>query len=258
MKWCWVQCVLIGLLVASCSSDSSSELEVAKEPIEIVLTNDTISKSPVILPQQVPEISPLELSCIKHGLHKITNYDSTIRVRLGYSSTNNFLKEDVYGDFEAGYLQAPYAKRLAKAQAALRSIDSSLYLVVYDAVRPRSVQQKMWDVLDMPIQEKTKFVSNPANGSLHNYGAAVDVSIEKQNGEALDMGTGWDDPSLLSYPRLETAFLDSGMLTTEVVANRQLLRKVMRKGGFWNIQTEWWHFNAVRRDTAKKYFLIVE
>jgi D-alanyl-D-alanine dipeptidase len=72
------------------------------------------------------------------------------------------------------------------------------------------------------------------------------------------MGAGYDDSRKIAYPRYEQAYLDSGMLSQNQIDNRQLLRDVMRSGGFWNIQTEWWHFNRYSRDRAKEMYNIIE
>jgi D-alanyl-D-alanine dipeptidase len=205
-----------------------------------------------------PEIDSLEQILIDAGLVDLQSVDSTILVDLRYSSTNNFMHEDVYGGLNKAYIQLSVAQDLAKCQAKLKEIDSNLTLLVYDAVRPRSVQQKMWDILDMPINEKVKFVSNPKNGSIHNYGAAIDLTIAYVNGDTLDMGAGFDDIRKIAYPRLESQFLKSGELTQKQVDNRKLLRRVMKAGGFYNIQTEWWHFNRYNRNKAKEMFEIVE
>ena len=130
--------------------------------------------------------------------------------------------------------------------------------MVFDGVRPRSVQQYMWDILDMPSAEKSKFVSNPKNGSLHNYGAAVDLTIADSEGNPLDMGADYDEIGTIAYPKYEKAYLDSGMITSDQIANRELLRTVMKAGGFWGIQTEWWHFNRYNRAKAQELFEIVE
>jgi D-alanyl-D-alanine dipeptidase len=156
------------------------------------------------------------------------------------------------------YLQKDVAERLARCQVYLKSIDPDLHLLVYDAVRPVSVQQKMWDALDtIPVSDRTKFVSNPDNGSIHNYGAAVDLTICDANGTALDMGAGYDDIREIAYPRLEEQFLASGELTIEQVENRKLLRKVMASQKFTNIETEWWHFNACSRVLAKEKYSVM-
>jgi D-alanyl-D-alanine dipeptidase len=168
------------------------------------------------------------------------------------------MNQDVYGHLNRAYLQPDVAEDLKKCIAFLESKDSTLTLLIFDAVRPRSVQQIMWDILDMPISEKTKFVSNPKNGSVHNYGAAVDITIAKKTGEPLDMGADYDDIRLIAYPRHEQAYLDSGMLSLEQIENRKLLRETMRAGGFSGIQTEWWHFNRFSRDLCKTKYTIVE
>jgi D-alanyl-D-alanine dipeptidase len=117
----------------------------------------------------------------------------------------------------------------------------------------------MWDALDtIPFNERTKFVSNPANGSLHNYGAAVDLTICDENGVALDMGAGYDDIREIAYPKFENRFLETGELTIQQIENRKLLRKVMLSQRFTNIQTEWWHFNACSRATAKLKYEILK
>jgi D-alanyl-D-alanine dipeptidase len=203
-------------------------------------------------------VDSLEQVLIDAGLIDIQTINSSILIDLRYSSINNFLNEDVYDDLDKVYLQPSIAQDLSICQQKLQEIDSGLTLLVYDGVRPRSVQQKMWDVLDMPIREKVKFVSNPKNGSIHNYGAAVDLTISKLDGTPLDMGADFDDIRKIAYPRLESQFLASGELSQQQIDNRKLLRKVMTSGGFYNIQTEWWHFNRYNRNKAKEMFEIVE
>jgi D-alanyl-D-alanine dipeptidase len=221
----------------------SDTLEIVKEESEIEI-ND--------------KIDTLEQKLIDAGLIDIQNIITDILIDVRYSSTNNFMKQDVYGDLNRIYLQESVANDLLKCQLKLKEIDSTLSLLVYDGVRPRSVQQIMWDILELPIHEKTKFVSNPKNGSIHNYGAAVDLTIVDLNGIPLDMGAGYDDIRKIAYPRYEKAYLDSGLLNTEQIENRELLRTVMHAGGFWGIETEWWHFNRYNRDKAKELFEIIE
>jgi len=205
-------------------------------------------------------ISELEQKMIDAGLVDIQSVDSTIHVDVKYATMDNFMNRILYVGYEKVYLQPIVAERLSKAQKALQAIDSSLTLVAFDGTRPRSVQQEMWNALDtVPFNERIKFVSNPTNGSIHNYGSAVDLSImDKSTGVWLDMGAGYDDLRKIAYPRHEAKFLASGELTAAQVDNRKLLRKVMRAGGFWVIETEWWHFNAFSRKKAKEMFEIVE
>jgi D-alanyl-D-alanine dipeptidase len=210
------------------------------------------------LPEDVYIVDSLEQTIIDAGLVDIKTIIPDILIDVRYSSTNNFMKQDVYGNLNRIYLQPDVAADLKKCQATLKGIDSTLTLLVYDGVRPRSVQQIMWDILDLPPAEKSKFVSNPKNGSVHNYGAAVDLTIAKIDGTVLDMGADYDDIRQIAYPRLEQHFLDSGLLTTQHLENRKLLRKVMKSGGFTVLPTEWWHFNRYSRARAKELYEIIE
>ena len=193
------------------------------------------------------------------GMINIQELDSTILVELKYSTEDNFMEKDMYGCLENCYLQPDVAQRLLLCQAYLKKKDSTLTLLIYDGVRPRSVQQYMWDLLDMPINEKTKFVSNPKKGSLHNFGAAIDITLANAETQvALDMGAEYDQIGIISWPIKEKIMLDSALLTIEQVDNRKLLRRSMRAGKFFNIQTEWWHFNACYRDSAYLKYKIIE
>lgn len=202
-------------------------------------------------------ISALEQQLIDSGLVNIRMLDSNIMVDLRYSTENNFLGKDVYGDLDNCYLQPEVAEKLVNAQRLLKEEYPEYNLLVFDGVRPRSIQWKMWEMLDMPEKEKVKYVSNPRFGSLHNFAAAVDVSIADGNGNELDMGTPFDFFGELAYPVREKDLLERGELTSEQIENRRLLRRVMHTSGFFNIQTEWWHFNSCyRKEALGKYPLI--
>ncbi|UKN01539.1 M15 family metallopeptidase [Paracrocinitomix mangrovi] len=246
------------IILSSCSSDQSKENEVKEDQPIVDSTITTEIDTVEVIEEPSYIVDTLEQKIIDAGLVDIQTVDPSILVDLKYSSTDNFMEKDVYGYLGKAYLQPTVAEDLAKCQAYLKSKDSSLSILVYDAVRPRSVQQYMWDILDMPINEKVKFVSNPKNGSIHNYGCAVDLTIANIDGEALDMGAGYDDSRKIAYPRHEQAYLDSGMLSQQHLENRELLRETMKAGGFWNIQTEWWHFNRYNRAKAKELYQIIE
>jgi D-alanyl-D-alanine dipeptidase len=165
----------------------------------------------------------------------------------------------LYTRIKTAYLQQDVAERLVACQTYLSTLDTGLHLLIYDAVRPVSVQRKMWKALDsIPPKERVKFVSNPRNRSVHNYGAAVDLTICKSDGTPLDMGAGYDDIRKIAYPSLEGTFVASGQLSKEHIENRNLLRKVMKKGQFSQLSTEWWHFNACTRKVASKKYLLLE
>ncbi|MEO5645006.1 MAG: M15 family metallopeptidase [Bacteroidia bacterium] len=244
--------VLIGCFGQTNNSD---ERYVPEEKIIVEKKPDSVNAS--VEDKATPEISTIEKQLIEMGLVNIHDLDSEIVVELRYSSINNFIGLDMYGDFNACYLQPEVAEKLVMAQKKLRERYPFYSLIVYDASRPVHIQQLMWDTLDMPRGEKTKYLSNPERGSLHNYGAAVDLSIIDENGIALDMGTAFDFFGEKAHPVKEKELLENGILTQREVFNRELLRSVMRQAGFFGIQTEWWHFNSCTRvEAAEKYKII--
>ena len=194
------------------------------------------------------------------SLVDIRSINPEIQVDLKYATADNFMKKRLYERLRIAYLQKDIAERLSKSQDLLSSLKAGYRLLVYDAVRPVSVQQKMWDALDsIPPNERGKFVSNPQNRSLHNMGAAVDLTIIDGRGIPLDMGAGYDDIRKIAYPTLEQEFLAKGELTEKHIENRELLRKVMKSQGFRPLETEWWHFNACSRAQGKaKYKVLME
>ena len=196
----------------------------------------------------------------RNNLVDIQEINPSIRVDLKYATSDNFMKMKLYSRINKAYLQKDVALRVSACQDYMSEIKPGYHLLIYDAVRPISVQQKMWDALDtIPPAERGKFVSNPKNRSLHNLGAAIDLTICDANGNPLDMGAGYDDIRKIAYPEMETFYLKSGELTRKQIENRELLRKVMRKEGFRNIPTEWWHFNACSRSEGlNKYEVLFE
>tara|TARA_B110000208_G_scaffold187955_1_gene246778 strand:+ start:759 stop:1586 length:828 start_codon:yes stop_codon:yes gene_type:complete len=269
------QVVLIVILftVFGCETNIENNEET---PVSNIIEQDTIvpvAKDSIIETSKIPEKikvpKPVKTSNIKldslglevylknFGLVNIQEVEPSIRVDLKYSTTDNFVGIDMYSDLTKAFCQPDVAEKLKKAYQYLQEEDSTLTLLVFDAVRPVFVQQKMWDTLKMPIREKTKFLSNPRNHSIHNYGAAVDISLTTKDGEELDMGTPFDFIGKLAHPREEKRLLKEGKLTQKQIENRVLLRKVMKKAGFFNIQTEWWHWNSCSRNTAKSKYKVV-
>lgn len=228
----------------------------------LVFTFIVFSISNVFAQKKVKKKKPKEsVIHLREGFDKlvdIQSIDPSIQVDLKYATTDNFMRKKLYFDINKLYLQKDVALRLAQVQKYLKSLHPSYSLLVYDGARPLSVQKAMWDALDtIPVKERTKFVSNPASGSVHNYAAAVDLTICDAKGVALDMGAGYDDIRKIAYPRYEADFLKSKQLTPEHVANRELLRKVMKSQKFVNIATEWWHFNAFSiKEVRKKYVIL--
>lgn len=184
------------------------------------------------------------------GFVDIQEVDPSIRVSLMYTRPDNFTGKVLYTDLREAYLHPQAAEALKKAQAELKKTHPEWSLIVYDAARPMSVQQKMWDVVKGT--SKRIYVSNPANGGgLHNYGFAVDVSICDEKGDTIPMGTIIDHLGREAHPELEADMVRRGVISQESVENRKLLRRVMAVGGYKVLKTEWWHFNWKTRKQVK-------
>lgn len=223
----------------------------------VVPPADSGIAEPVQSPPSFPDTTTLERSLLDQGLIDAALLEPAIQVEMKYSTEDNFLHEDVYGDFDKCYLQVAIATRLASADSILRSVHPDLRLLVYDCVRPRSVQYQMWEIVKGTPQQS--YVAAPGGtGSMHNYGAAVDLTLMHVDTGELDMGTPFDFFGPLAQPRYEDQYKASGKLTEAQVFNRRLLRAAMSKAGFYGILSEWWHFVGLPRDVVKQKYRIVE
>lgn len=179
-----------------------------------------------------------------------------VKISLKYATTDNFMGIDMYGPFRTAYLHKDSAKKFERAVKALGKARPGWSFIVFDALRPRSVQWIMWDkVKDTP---ERKYVANAEIGSAHNYGMALDLSLLDEKGMEVDMGTPFDSFSDLSEPRLEEGSLKEGKLTKVQMENRMVLRKVMTEAGFLQLSHEWWHYNALPEPEIRKRYTIVE
>lgn len=125
------------------------------------------------------------------GFINIAEADNSIAIDLMYTRADNFTGQVLYEDLHEAYLHPEAMESLLQAQKLLKEICPDYSLIVYDAARPMSVQQKMWNVVKGT--PKYIYVSNPARGGgLHNYGLAVDISIIDAQGQPLPMGTPVD------------------------------------------------------------------
>ncbi len=198
-----------------------------------------------------------ELSMERQGMVDIHTRDKSIPVSLMYSRADNFTGTVLYTDLTRAYLHPKAAAALAKAQRRLKQLRPDLSLKVYDAARPMSIQQRMWD--KVKNTNKYFYVSNPARGGgLHNYGMAVDITLCDARGDTLDMGTKIDYMGAAAHIDREEALVKSGRISRQAQKNRQLLRQVMRYAGFRPLRTEWWHFNLISRATARKYYKVIK
>lgn len=190
------------------------------------------------------------------GFINIAEADSTIAIDLMYTRADNFTGQVLYEDLHEAYLHPEAMKSLLQAQKLLKETHTGYSLIVYDAARPMSVQQKMWNVVKGT--PRYIYVSNPARGGgMHNYGMAVDVSILNAQGEPLPMGTPVDYLGKEAHITEEEQLVRTGKITPQELKNRRLLRKVMRESGFRPLPSEWWHFNRVDRQTARKKYPVI-
>jgi D-alanyl-D-alanine dipeptidase len=190
------------------------------------------------------------------GLVDVQAVCPEIRVDLKYSGTDNFVRQDVYGDLDKCFLQKEAAAKLAAAQKKLTEIKPGWRLLVFDGARPRRIQAQFFAIVKGTPQQQ--YVADPARGSIHNYGAAVDLTIVDAAGREVDMGTPFDFFGDLAQPRLESEFLAQGKLAREQLDNRLLLRKVMTSAGFLPISNEWWHFDAFPPQEVRARYKIIE
>lgn len=178
----------------------------------------------------------------------LTSIDG-IAIDLRYATPNNFVGRDLYSPFDCAWLHRDVAEALEKVVAWLKQRRPGYTALVLDALRPQRVQQQLWDALEGTGLQM--YLANPARGSIHSYGMALDITLLDEQGRELDMGTGFDDMTNLSHPALEEGFLITGELTDEQVANRRLLREGMLEAGFFGINTEWWHFDCGDRELVR-------
>jgi D-alanyl-D-alanine dipeptidase len=177
---------------------------------------------------------PVEKGSFRNAdLVEITAVDPTIRLDIRYATTNNFTGTAVYTQARA-FLQRPAAEALARVQQSLKP--QGYGLLVFDGYRPWSVTKKFWDITS-PVKRKQGFVANPAKGSKHNRGCAVDLSLyDLATGSEMEMPSVYDEFT-------ERADPDYAGGTPEQRARRDLLRAAMEKEGFEVDPGEWWHFN---------------
>jgi D-alanyl-D-alanine dipeptidase len=219
-------------------------------------TNNKQKQLPLIIEKSTPRLDSFsikyEKTLQKAGLINLFSIDSDIVVSLRYASTNNFLKTNFYHSFNGCYLHLETAKKLKQAQKYIQMSHSGCRLIIFDATRPCSIQQYMWDSSKLSLQDKRKFLANPQKHSLHSFGLAVDCSIVDKTGKEIDMGTEVDFAGEKAYPSLENVLLQKNILTQKQIDNRKILRWAMLKAQFYSNPFEWWHFNTCSRMIAEK------
>ena len=164
-------------------------------------------------------------------LVELITLDNTIKLDIRYATGDNFVGRPVYPEARA-FLQKPAAKGVVNVHRKLKK--KGLGIVIFDGYRPWTITKLFWDVVP---DDKRKFVADPAKGSKHNRGCAVDLSIyDLKTGELIDMPSGYDEFTERASPNYTGG-------TEQQRANRDLLRKLMEEEGFSVNPNEWWHFD---------------
>lgn len=241
--------VLCCLLICSCSSNQRPKQAQPASTEEDALPAETLHIAPPTKSRTAQYLDSL-------GFVNIAEADSSITIELMYTRADNFTGQVLYEDLHEAYLHPDAMESLQKAQRLLKELHPTYSLIVYDAARPMSVQQKMWDTVKGT--PRYIYVSNPARGGgLHNYGLAVDLSILDENGMPLPMGTPVDHLGKEAHITEEAQLVAQGKITPQERKNRLLLRQVMKEAGFRALPSEWWHFNRVSRQTAKEKYQVI-
>ena len=190
-----------------------------RAPEELLI--EALAASP---PEEEGDFRPADLA-------ELVALDSTILLDIRYATTNNFMGEIFYSEPRA-FLQRPAAEALVRAHHWLG--EQGYGLLIHDGYRPWYVTKMFWDATP---EELRVFVANPANGSRHNRGCAVDLTLyDLETGAPVTMTGGYDEMSPRSYP-------DYAGGTARQRWHRELLREAMEAQGLTVYEAEWWHFD---------------
>lgn len=202
--------------------------------------------------------SDIEKDLERIGLQNVGEEIPGIEVYMVYATPYNFMGRVLYKGLDEAYLVPEAMEKLKKANELLRKKRLDLHLVVYDAARPRSIQEQMWKVVENT--ELQDFVANPnkSGGGPHNYGVAVDVTLVDCTGHPIPMGSEYDYFGDRSRVDLEVQLIESGEINQRELKNRQLLREVMTEAGWLVEPSEWWHFNAMPLAEASQRLSVIK
>jgi D-alanyl-D-alanine dipeptidase len=199
----------------------------------------------------------VEKKFINSGLVDVGTIDNTIQVDLVNSDPKkNYFRENYYNGLDKAYLRKEVAIKLSNAQSILKTNHPKFSLLILDAARPGSVSKKMYQ--KMKGTKFEKYVANPKRGSMHNYGIAVDITVVDEKSKELDMGFSPFRKSKLElywqFAKIKMGF----KLNKEQAGNRKLLTDTMKKAGFLPLSYEWWHFNGMPKERARRKYKIIE
>ena len=199
---------------------------IASTPMSMPMSIPTPALPPVPPILAPPHRTPLSAD---YRLIDIRSIVPDIMLDMRYATTNNFLKQAVYSKARC-LLRGPVARSIQRAQEALKTQGYGLKL--YDCYRPLSVQKAMWKIFP-----DGRYVANPATGSRHNRGAAVDLTLVDAQGRDLEMPSEFDDFS-------DRAHRNSSTMTDTARNHVQILTTALETQGLTTIDWEWWHYDG--------------
>ena len=221
---------LIAIVALSAGATVAAQRQAAETPRFFHI--EPVRPVAELLPIALAATPPVEAGEFrKADLVELTSIAPSIRLDIRYATANNFLGTPLYSQARA-FMQRPAAEALARVQ---RSLAKEGYgLLVHDAYRPWYVTKIFWDATPA---DKHQFVADPATGSRHNRGCAVDLTLYTlRDGHAVEMPSLYDEMSERAYPSYAGGSAEQRRL-------RDFLRRHMEAEGFTVYQYEWWHFD---------------
>ena len=212
--------------------------------ILMLLSIGCIKKEPTIISHTAPTKTPVQQKDVSgkinlHDFDTLTwseiNEDSIIQLDIRYATSNNFTNQVIY-DCGRCFLRRPTAQVFHQIVSRLNNRGFGVKL--FDCYRPLPAQFKLWEIVPDPM-----YVADPAEGSMHNRGLALDLTLTDLQGNELDMGTEFDYFG-------KRAYHDFTDLPLEILERRTILRETMAAFGFTHIRTEWWHYSDTRNKGA--------
>lgn len=237
-----------GMMCVACNTHKVSSAQNSE-------TLHNVSSQPLVPPPAPPKPEVCRYM-ESMGLVEIQTLSPNIKVMLPYGTADNFTGVQLYETSQYAYFQKDVADMIVQAESYLHEQYPTYMLLIYDGARPCSVQQKMWNAVKGTSGRY--YVAPPARKGLHNYGAAVDITIIDTYGNPLDMGCPFDTFDKTSHIDNEAQLVKEGLLTQAQYENRLLLRNIMRKAGFSTISREWWHFNACSLKQAQEKYTLIQ
>ena len=218
---------LLSVLIAACAANTARPPE-APEVFQIQPVRPVAESLPLALAAS----PPAEQGEFRDAdLVELVSLDPTIKLDIRYATPRNFLGTPLYSQARA-FMQRPAAEAVVRVQHALAA--RGYGLLVHDAYRPWYVTRIFWDATP---PDKHNFVADPASGSRHNRGCAVDLTLYTlRDGRAVEMPSLYDEMSKRAYPGYSGGSDAARHL-------RDLLRQYMEAEGFTVYDYEWWHFD---------------